>query len=189
MGARDGVRLVRRGGAGAREIELATGTAVWQPPGLPVVALRWVLVRDPCGCFDPQALLATDPTLAAAQVLGYEVRRWQVEVTFEETRRHLGVETQRQWSERAIARTTPTLLGLVSLVTLLATRLVRDGTLPVRTAAWYSKRAPTFSDALAGVRRQWWRTATSCTSTRETDIIKLPRHVVQRLSEAVCDAA
>jgi len=177
-------------GEGAREIELATGTAVWQHPGLPVVPLRWVLVRDPFGRFDPQALLCTDLRLRPAEVIGYYVRRWQVEVTFEETRRHLGVETQRQWSDRAIARTTPILLGLFSLVTLLATRLARGGALPVRTAAWYAKRTPTFSDALAAVRRQWWRApTTSCTSTREADMIKLPRQVVQRLSEARCYAA
>jgi len=177
-------------GEGAREVELATGTAVWHHPGLPVVPLRWVLVCDPFGHFDPQALLCTDLTLTAAAVVGYYVRRWQVEVTFEEARRHLGVETQRQSSDRAIARTTPILLGLFSLVTLLATRLVRDGRLPVRPGAWYAKRTPTFSDALAAVRRQWWRaTTTSCTSPRKADMIKLPRRVVQRLSEAVCYAA
>ena len=177
-------------GEGAREVELATGTAVWHHGGLPVLPLRWVLVRDPRGRFDPQALLATDLALSAAEIVGYFVRRWQVEVTFAEARRHLGVETQRQWSDRAIARTTPVLLGLFSLVTLLATRLVRDGHLPVRAAAWYAKSTPTFSDALAAVRRHWWRTTTtSCTSRRERDMIKLPRRVVRRLSEAVCYAA
>lgn len=121
-------------GEGAREVELTSGTAVWHHPGLPVVALRWVLVRDPLGRFDPQALLATDQALSAAEVVGDFVRRWQVEVTFEEARRHLGVETQRPWSDAAIARTTPVLLGLFSVVTLLAARLVRDGRLAVRTA-------------------------------------------------------
>jgi len=151
-------------GEGARDIEVATGTAGWHHGGLPILPLRWVLIRDPLGRFDPQALLSTDQTLPAAQVVGYCVRRWQVEVTFAEARRHLGLETQRQWSDLAIARTTPVLLGLFSLVTLLATRLVRDGRLPVRTAAWYAKTTPTFSDALAAVRRQWWRTTTtSCT--------------------------
>jgi hypothetical protein len=177
-------------GEGARDIELATGTAVWHHAGLPVVPLRWVLVRDPLGRFDPQALLCTDLTLRAEAVIGYYLRRWQVEVTFEETRRHLGVETQRQWSDRAIARTTPILLGLFSLVALLATRLVRDGRLPMRTAAWYAKSTPTFGDALATVRRHWWRTTiTSCTSPRERDMIKLPRAVVRRWREAVCYAA
>ena len=120
--ATEGARVTVPGwyGEGARDVELATGTAVWHHPGLPVVPLRWVLVRDPHGRFDPQALLATDLALTAAEVVGYFVRRWQVEVTFEEARRHLGVETQRQWSDAAIARTTPVLLGLFSLVTLLA---------------------------------------------------------------------
>ncbi len=151
--------------------------------------LRWVLVRDLLGRFDPQALLSTDPTLSAVAVVGYFVRRWQVEVTFQETRRHLGVETQRQWSDMAIARTTPVLLALFSIVKLLAARLVRDGRLPVRTAAWYAKRTPTFSDALAAVRAHWWRWQRFRTSPREADMVKLPRHVVRRLSEAACYAA
>jgi len=177
-------------GTTARAVALASGTAVWHRGGLPAVPIRWVLVRDPFGRFDPQALLCTDPALSAEQVIGDYVRRWQVEVTFEEARRHLGVETQRQWSERAIARTTPLLLGLFSLVTLLATRLAPDGRLPVRTAAWYAKPTPTFSDALAAVRRRWWRAAAaSCTSRRDEDMIKLLRHLVRRLSEAACYAA
>jgi hypothetical protein len=176
-------------GEGPRAVDLATGTGVWHHPGLPVIPLRWVLVRDPDGRFDPQALLSTDPTLTAEQIVGYYVRRWQVEVTFEESRRHLGIETQRQWSDAAIARTTPVLLGLFSVVTLLATRLVRDGRLPVRTAAWYAKPTPTFSDALAAVRAHWWRWQRFRTSTREADMVKLPRQVVRRLSEAACYAA
>jgi hypothetical protein len=82
-----------------------------------------VLVRDRSGQFAPQALLSTDLALEPLAIVQYFVRRWQVEVTFEECRRHLGVETQRQWSDRAIARTTPVLLSLFSLVTLLATRV------------------------------------------------------------------
>lgn len=148
-----------------------------------------MLVRDPFGRFDPQALLSTDPALSAVEVVRYFVRRWQVEVTFQETRRHLGVETQRQWSDAAIARTTPVLLALFSLVTLLAARLVRNGRLPVRTAAWYAKRTPTFSDALAAVRAYWWRWQRFRTSRSEADMVKLPRRVVHRLSEAACYAA
>jgi hypothetical protein len=135
-------------GEGPRAVDLATGTGVWHHPGLPIIPLRWVLVRDPRGRFDPQALLSTDSTLSAVEIVGYYVRRWQVEVTFEEARRHLGVETQRQWSDAAIARTTPILFALFSLVTLLATRLVRDGRLPgtdgrvVRQADAHLQRRP-----------------------------------------------
>jgi hypothetical protein len=176
-------------GEGRRDIEVATGTAVWHHPGLPLVPLRWVLVRDPLGRFDPQAVLSTDPALDAVTMVGYFVRRWQVEVTFQETRRHLGVETQRQWSDAAIARTTPVLLALFSVVTLLAARLVRHGRLPVRTAAWYAKPTPTFSDALAAVWAHWSRWQRFRTSPSEAHMVKLPRRVVQRLSEAACYAA
>jgi hypothetical protein len=173
----------------ARPIEIASGTAVWYHAGLPVVPLRWVLIRDPLAHFDTQALLCTQPELAPLEVVQYFVQRWQVEVTFEEARRHLGMETQRQWSALAIARTTPVLLGLYSLVTLLATRLVQGGALPIRQAAWYRKTLPTFSDALAAVRRHWWRTVGLSTSSCEHDIIKVPRRVFQRLHEAACYAA
>jgi hypothetical protein len=133
--------------------------------------IRWVLIRDPLRRFDPQALLCTDPNMTPLQVVQHFVRRWQVEVTFAETRRHLGVETQRQWSGLAIARTTPVLLGLFSLVTLMANRLVRGGKLPMRQAAWYVKAVPTFSDALAAVRAHWWRAIGLSTSRCDRDII------------------
>src|ERR671916_323028 len=106
--------------------EVASGTAVWYHPGLPVVPLRWVLIRDPHGAFEPQALLSTDLTVAPWQILEWFVLRWQLEVTFEEARAHLGIETQRQWSDLAILRTTPTLLGVFSLVTVFAHQLLQE---------------------------------------------------------------
>jgi hypothetical protein len=176
-------------GLTARPIEIFSGCAVWQHPGLPVVPLRWVLIRDPLGRFDPQALLCTNQNMTALQIVTFFVRRWQLEVTFEEARRLLGLETQRQWSALAIARTTPILLGLFSLVTLLANTLVRKGSLPMRQAAWYTKTIPTFSDALAAVRAHWWRAIGLATSRRERDMIKVPRNVFRRLHEAACYAA
>ena len=92
-------------------MEIATGTAVWYHSGKPPVAIRWVLLRDPQGKLETTALLSTDETLATEQMVRYFVRRWCLEVTFQEARAHLGVETQRQWSDRAIARTTPVLLA------------------------------------------------------------------------------
>src|ERR671926_1684501 len=105
---------------GGRGVEVAAATGVWSPPGKPPMPLRWVLIRDPQRTFATQALLCTDLQTAPEQILAWFVQRWQLEVTFEEARRHLGLETQRQWSDLAIARTTPALLGLFSLVTLLA---------------------------------------------------------------------
>src|SRR5438270_5166744 len=113
--------------AGPRKIQVATGTAVWYRVGLPVVPLRWILIRDPQQQFRPQALLSTDLDVAPGQAIQWFVLRWQLETTYAEVRAKLGVESQRQWSDLAIARTTPCLLGLFSLVTLLATDLHQRG--------------------------------------------------------------
>jgi DDE superfamily endonuclease len=176
-------------GAGERRVEIVSGTAVWYHSGLPPVPLRWVLIRDPLGTFATQALLCTDPEAAPEQVLAWFVRRWQLEVTFEEARRHLGVETQRQWSEGAIRRTTPALLGLFSLVTLTAHHHYagRPGRVP--HAAWYRKTVPTFADALALVRRRLWAEQAFCVSVAAPDTVKVPRAVIDRLTQLLCYAA
>jgi len=153
------------------------------------VPLRWVLIRDPQGAFDTQALLCTDQTADPAQILAWFVLRWQLEVTFEEVRRHLGVETQRQWSDLAILRTTPALLGLFSLVTLWAHPRMGATDDVVRQAAWYHKALPTFSDALALVRRELWTHASFLLSTHDPDMIKIPRTFLARLTDALCYAA
>jgi len=176
-------------GEGPRTVEVASDTAVWYHSGLPPVPIRWVLIRDPQGRFDPQALLCTDLAADPAQILARFVLRWQLEVTFEEVRRHLGVETQRQWSELAILRTTPALLGLFSLVTLWAhPRMGPTGGL-VRQAAWYPKPRPTFSDALALVRREVWAQMAFSMSVADPDIVEVPRAFVERLTDTLCYAA
>jgi hypothetical protein len=79
------------------------------------------------------------PTVAARQIVDWFVMRWPVEVTYEEGRRHLGVETQRHWSDKAIARTTPALLGLFAWITLVAHVLhLSDQPIVVRQSAWYA---------------------------------------------------
>jgi len=150
----------------------------------------WVLLRDPEGKFKIQALLCTDLGADPQNVLCWYVRRWQVEVTFQEARRHLGFETQRQWSDTAIRRTTPALLGLFSVVTLFAHRRMVQGA-AFRQAAWYHKRHPTFADALALVRKELWaqEERTFCGSPVQTDTIKVLRAFMERLTEAVCYAA
>ena len=141
-------------GKGPREVEVATDTAVWYHTGKPPVAIRWVLIRDPQEDFKPQALLSTNLAYTPEQILPWFVRRRTMEVTCEEARAHLGMETQRQWNDRAIARTTPALLSLYSIVTLTAHLLTDKGATCVRSMAWYRKTRPTFSDVLALVRRQ-----------------------------------
>ena len=176
-------------GEGERVVEVCSGTAVRRHAGSPVVPIRWVLLRDPRHRFDPQALLCTDPARDPLQVVRWFVRRWQVEVTFREARDHLGVETQRQWSDRAIARTTPCLLALFSIVTLLAARLDRRARSAVRTDAWYRKPRPTFADALAAVRRQFWREQGLLLSARQAEVRKLRPTLRHGIAYALCQAA
>jgi hypothetical protein len=176
-------------GGGAAPVDAATGTAVWYHPGQPPVALRWVLLRDPAGQFDPQALLCTDPTVSPAQTIAWFVARWPLEVTFHEVRAHLGVETQRQWSDLAILRTTPALLGLFSLVTLFAQARLDGQLLPVRQAAWYAKSAPTFSDTLAFVRQQLWPVTVFSTSPSADEVVEIPRALFDRLTDTLAFAA
>jgi hypothetical protein len=176
-------------GAGERTVEVVSATAIWYHSGLPLVPLRWVLIRDPQGKCATQALLCTDLTASPTQILAWFVQRWQLEVTFEEARRHLGLETQRQWAEAAIRRTTPVLLGLFSLVTLLAQAQTPGAAGAVRQAAWYRKRHPTFADALALVRREVWRHHAFPTSPCTGEIVEVPRAVVERLTETLCYVA
>ncbi len=172
-----------------RTVELASGTAVWYHSGMPVVPLRWVLVRDPQGAFETQAVLSTELTVSPVQIVGYFVLRWQLEVTFHEVRDHLGVETQRQWSDLAILRTTPALLGLFSLVTLFAHEVLHGQPLPVRRAAWYAKELPTFSDTLAFVRQRLWPVSISYLSPAQPDVVEIPRLLFHRLTDTLAYAA
>jgi hypothetical protein len=172
-----------------RALDIATGTAVWYHTGLPVVPIRYVLIRDVAGKFDPQALLSTDLTLTPEYILACFMRRWQMEPTFRHVREHLGVETQRQWSDKAIARTTPVLLGLFSLITLLANTLLTRHDLTVHTAAWYPKPLPTFSDALALVRRTLWAHLTFHISQEQPDMVKVPRVLLERFNDLLSYAA
>jgi hypothetical protein len=174
-----------------REMELASGTALWFHYGKTPVPIRWVLIRDPQGEYETVALLSTDQAVAPPQIVEWFVMRWQVEVTFEEARRHLGVETQRQWSDQAIARTTPLLLGLFSWVTLAAHALHSSGhPVVARQSAWYAKSLPTFSDALALVRHSLWLCwPTFHTSGVPPDMVKVSRPFFASLVETLCYAA
>jgi hypothetical protein len=190
----------RKGIVEPRVVEIATDTAIWYHTGKVPVPLRWVMVRDPQGEFSPLSLLCTDTDAEAIQIVQWFVSRWQVEVTFHEVRQHLGVETQRQWSNPAIARTTPVLLGLFSLVTLLAQKLVDlkasdVQACGVRQSAWYQKEKATFSDALAWVRRHIWSHAQThaqggfCTSHFKREKQKLQHALWEQMTDLLCYSA
>jgi len=176
-------------GGSQRRMEFCSGTAIWYHGGLPPAPIRWVLIRDPQKRFDPIALLSTDPALTPLNIITFYVRRWQVEVTFEESRAHLGVETQRQWSDKAIARSTPLLLALFSIVTLMASRLASHDRLPIQQTSWYQKLNPTFSDALATVRKHFWSNPDIFMSPSNPQLAKFPAHLLECFSRALCYAA
>jgi hypothetical protein len=172
-----------------RLVEITSGTALWYRAGIPPVPIRWLLVGDAKSELDPQAFLATDLDARPQAILAWFVRRWQVEVTFAEVRAHLGVETQRQWSDKAILRSTPALLGLFSIITLFAHDLSKSRNLKIRTAAWYAKALPTFSDAIAAVRREIWAHQICFTSRQRRDRIEILQHTWHRMQNALAYAA
>lgn len=173
-------------GGEQKRIEFTTGSHLWYTAGCDPLPLRWVLVRDPEGKFEATAFLCTNPDADPLQILAWFILRWSLEVTFQEARAHLGVETQRQWSDLAIARTTPALFGLFSLVTLMALSLSHLHPLPVRTSAWYTKEQPTFSDVLAFVRHFLWANLKSTLSSPKTTLGPIPDPVLRSLIDTIC---
>jgi len=183
------LRISRWYGQTNRLIEVTTGTALWYHPGIAPVPIRWIIVRDPTGQLEPQAFLCTDLSAKPRDIIAWFVSRWNVEVTFQEVRAHLGVETQRQWSDNAILRTTPALLALYSIITLLSNDLYKRRKFKPRTAAWYTKTVLTFSDAIAAVRREIWLHQISFMSRPRRDSIEIPRHIWNRVEDALAYAA
>jgi hypothetical protein len=153
-----------------------------------VLPVRWVLVRDPTGKPEPCAYFSPCPGDRARDIVTAFIKRWTIETTFEESRAHLGLETQRQWADRAIERTPPFLLGLCSVVALLAHALHPDGKIPIHRTAWYIKPQPTFAEPLAAVRRHCWGHSSYSTSAYDPDILEIPRAELDRLAYAVCYA-
>lgn len=170
-----------------KALEITSGIALWYKPGTPVLPVRWVLVRDPEERRDPQAFFSTDVSLEPSEIIALFVRRWQIEVTFAETRAHLGVETQRQWTDQAIARTTPALLGLYSLIALWACDLLSADSRPY-TAAWYRKTALTFSDAIGAVRLVIWVGDIKPRSPPNRETHNIPATRMIRMAQALCFA-
>jgi len=167
-------------------IEFVSGISLWHTSGFDPLPVRWVLVRDPADKYKPTAFLCTDLSATPLQILSWFILRWNVEVTFQEVNAHLGFGTQRQWSDLAIARTTPALLALFSIVTLLAYHLTRDKSFPIRSSAWYNKQEATFSDALALARRTIWTHIKFSQSPQDPDFVLIPPLVLQGLGDAMC---
>lgn len=140
-----------------KRLKYISTTCLWGADSFMPVPIKWVLVIDPEGELDPLPLMSTDFSLSAEKIIELFIRRWNLEVTFEETREHLGIETQRQWSDKAILRTTPILMGLYSIVCLIANRLQEEHPIEVAQTAWYEKQDATFSDLMKSIRTILWR--------------------------------
>lgn len=173
-------------GGQQRDIDWVSGTALWYSTGTDPLPIRWVLVRDPASQLPTKAHFSTGLEQSPLDIVSDCLKRWSIEVTFEESRAHLGIETQRQWNDQAIARTTPALFGLFSLVTLFGQVLRPDGSIPIIQSAWYTKPEPTFVDVLALIRRTLWDNFNYQTSALNPDMVLIPKGDLQRLAFAAC---
>ena len=168
-------------GGKQEDMLLFSRTALWYRAGSDPVPIRYVIVRDPKGQRRDEVFFCTNLHIKPTQIVEWFVMRWSVETTFQEARTLMGIETQRQWSDRAIARTTPCLLAVFSLVTLMIKRLYPQGKLPIDTTAWYHKTKPTFADCLLLVRRHLWQARFFNTSNQKHDFVQLPNEIFNLL--------
>lgn len=170
-------------GGEMRQVEYITFVCLWYHAGCAPVTLRIVLVKTPGGKNEAETFFSTNTTLIPTQIIRYFVQRWNIEVTFEETRAHLGIETQRQWSDKAIARTTPLLMGLFSFITRVAFSMHQTKALvSLETASWYNKKGElTFSDIIAIVRRSIWSNKYFSKSENQLDLDKCSEEKINSL--------
>lgn len=173
-----------------KTLRVLTGKHLWYKAGEKPLWLRWVVTIDPATPDRPQAFFSTDTGMSAEAIIEHFVSRWNIEVTFEEVRAHMGVETQRQWSDKAIGRTTPVLMGLYSIACLMAKNLMHSTFLRPLSTAWYNKADQmTFSDVIAGLRRAIWSDKYFSNSALEPDTKNLTLYQCQELIERLAIAA
>ena len=170
-------------------LQMFSGVSLWYRSGFDPVEIKWVVIRDPKGKLRTEAFFSTNITVTAQQIICWYILRWNIEVTFEELRAHLGVETQRQWSDLAIARTTPVLFSLFSLIVLMANKIVKNGEVPIQSYSWYKKSEATFSDVIAIIRRQIWEDRYLKQSSRGPDSSLFTDDLRDILIEIVCRAS
>lgn len=161
-------------GGQKRKVRWLTGLAIWYRRGRTPIRLRWVYVVDREGNQEDRCLFSTDLSLTPAEIIERYIHRWSIEVTFEEVRAHLGFETTRQWSRRAVLRAAPGLLGMFTIVTLIFATHTRHHQARPASTAWYSKKSITFSDAIATVRRLFWSHTLLAHCTKNHQCARIP---------------
>lgn len=174
---------VRWYGGELKSLEFLVIDCLWYHAGKPPLPVRVVIIKTPDGEKEAEVLFSTCIEHNAIQIIEWFVLRWNIEVTFEETRAHLGIETQRQWSDLAIARSTPLLMSLYSVVTLIGIQL-HDSKLLVQAeiTSWYNKNTELcFSDVLIAVRNILWRERHFSKSANSDDFHQLSAQDVNQL--------
>jgi DDE superfamily endonuclease len=161
-------------GGKQEKIEYLTGTCLWYGYGIRPVPIRWVLIQGVEKKMEPVCLFCTNLNMDVLEIIEIFVSRWKIEVTFEECRRHLGIETQRQWSDQSISRITPSIFASYSIINLMALEFCRSERekVPIQSTSWYKKSHVTFSDVLAYVRRKLLEKRYFLSFDKPTDIEK-----------------
>ena len=176
-------------GGGTRKVGLASNTGLWYKGGDGLVPVRWVFVRDVTATHRDEYFYSTDPDLTPTRIVSWFTARWSIETTFQEVREHLGFETPRQYVAKSVLRTAPCLLGLFSVICLIFAEDTRRHRIKVRATEWYTKTEPTFSDAIATVRRLFWSTTIFEKPSYHEGLKKLPPKLRNLLLDHLCHAA
>jgi len=176
-------------GGGTRLVRWISDAGHWYKAGRGLVPVRWVFVQDAEGTHRDEYFFTTDPDLSGPQIISLFTARWAIETTFQELRAHLGLETPRQRVAKSVLRTGPCLFGLFSLVSLIFAEHTRHHSIRLRPTAWYAKAEPTFSDAIATVRRMFWLETILQTPAHDAAFAKLPHRLRDLLLDSLTLAA
>ena len=120
-------------------------------PGRP---LRIVAVEATRGGRGQEAFYSTCHDASAEQVIAWYAQRWSIEVTFHDSKQHLGFEQPQGWSRKAVERTAPMAMRLYSLIVLWFAREGHRVYKPLDCPWYTSKTEPSFADMLTTLRRQ-----------------------------------
>ena len=176
-------------GGSDRRVELVGSTGQWYKAGKGLVPVRWVFVHDVQGTHRDEYFYTTDTSLSLQQIVSWFTARWPIETNFQEMRAHLGFETPRQYVAKSVLRTAPCLFGLFSIICLIFAEHTRRHRVQIRSTEWYIKTEPTFSDAIATVRRLFWQKSIFETASYHNGFKKLPPKLRNMLLDYLSQAA
>jgi hypothetical protein len=173
-------RRVQWYGGSRRRVRYVTETGLWYSSHhAKVTRIRWVAVlADTALPSEHNYFFCSDPTQDAVHIIEWYASRWNIEVTFEEIRAHLGLETTRHRCQQSVLRVTPLLFGLFTIVVLLWRQLPKPQQQSKFTATpCYSKAQSTYADALGAVRHELWKKCLLQHCDKHQCVTRLPRTV------------